>query len=126
MTGYAQVLHSLLTDCVWPKNYRSVLSPIICAGSVFGNLFMLSLVSKAAVLVINGSTSWIILPASTLIASALAVRVYDAHFGRLDGVGVGYLMMPVVLPLYSLAGIKAFVEYVLTWDGEWYSVAKGT
>jgi hypothetical protein len=82
-------------------------------------------VSKAAVLVINGSTSWIILPASTLIASALAVRVYDAHFGRLDGIGVGYLMMPIVLPLYSLAGIKAFVEYVLTWDGEWYSVSKG-
>jgi glycosyltransferase involved in cell wall biosynthesis len=126
MTGYAQVLHSLVTDCVRPKNYRSVLSPLICAGSVFGNLFMLSLVSKAAVLVINGSASWIVLPASTLIASALAVRLYDAQFGRLDGVGVGYLMMPVVLPLYSLAGIKAFVEYLLTWDGEWYSVAKGS
>ncbi|MFB6228731.1 MAG: glycosyltransferase family 2 protein [Halobacteriales archaeon] len=126
MTGYAQVLHSLVTDGFRPRNYRSVLSPLICAGSVFGNLFMLSLVSKAAVLVINGSTSWIVLPAATLIASALAVRVYDAHFGRLDGIGVGYLMMPVVLPLYSLAGIKAFVEYVLTWDGEWYSVAKGS
>ena len=66
-----------------------------------------------------------LLPALTLIGSALALRAYDARAGRLDGIGVGYLLMPAVLPLYSLAGIKAVVEYLLTWDGEWYSVAKG-
>jgi cellulose synthase/poly-beta-1,6-N-acetylglucosamine synthase-like glycosyltransferase len=125
MTGYAQVLHSLARDCLSPKSYRTVLSPAICAGSVFGNLFMLSLVSKAAVLVVNGAASWVLLPAATLVGSALALRAYDAHAGRLSGIGIGYLVMPAVLPLYSLAGIKAVVEYVLTWEGEWYSVAKG-
>jgi len=125
MTGYAQVLHSLVRDCFSPANYRSVLSPVICAGSVLGNLFMLSLVSKAAVLVVNGATSWVLLPAATLVGSALALRAYDAHVGRLSGIGVGYLVMPAVLPLYSLAGIKATVEYLLTWEGEWYSVEKG-
>ena len=125
MTGYAQVLHSLIRGVCSPTNYRSVLSPVICAGSVFGNVFMLSLVPKMAVLVINGATGWIALPGTTLVGSALALRLYDTRSGRLGSVGVGYLMMPAVLPLYSLVGIKAVVGYLLTWDGEWYSVAKG-
>ena len=125
MTGYTQVLHSLVGDATSPSNHRSVLSPLLCAGSVFGNVLMLSLVSKAAVLVVNGATNWVLLPALTLIGSALALRAYDARAGRLSGLGVGYLLMPAVLPLYSLAAIKAVVEYLFTWDGEWYSVAKG-
>ncbi len=125
MTGYAQVLHATLADCLSARNYRTYLSPLICAGSVLGNLFMLQIVSKAAVLVVNGDANWMMLPVATLVGSALALRAYDAHAGRIDGIGVGYLAMPVVLPLYSLAGLKAIVEYVCTWDGEWYSVAKG-
>ncbi|MFT4920928.1 MAG: glycosyltransferase involved in cell wall biosynthesis [Haloarculaceae archaeon] len=126
MTGYAQVLDSLVRDSVSPENYRSVLSPAISAASIFGNIFMLSLVSKMAVLLVNGVAGWVVLPAVVLVGSALALCAYDVRSGRLDRVGLGYLIMPVVLPLYSLAGIKAFVEYLFTWDGEWYSVAKGT
>jgi hypothetical protein len=125
MTGYAQVLHSLVLDCRTPRTYRSVLSPLICAGSVLGNLFMLSLVSKAVVLVLNGVTSWLVLPVLTLFASALAMRIYDARAGRLDTIGTGWLLTPILLPLYSLVGIKAVVEYVFTWDGGWYTVSKG-
>jgi hypothetical protein len=125
MTGYVQVLHELVTDCRRPENYRSLVSPLVCAGSVVGNLFMLSLVSKAAVLVAEGGATWLALPLLTLVGAALVMRSFDAHSGRFDSVGVGWLAMPVILPLYSLVGIKAAVEYLLTWDGEWYSVAKG-
>jgi cellulose synthase/poly-beta-1,6-N-acetylglucosamine synthase-like glycosyltransferase len=125
MTGYAQVLHTTLGDCLSARNYRTYLSPLICAGSVLGNLFMLQLVSKAAVLVINGGISWMVLPVSALVGSALALRAYDVRAARIDGIGVGYVAMPLILPLYSLAGLKAIVEYVLTWEGGWYSVAKG-
>ena len=125
MTGYAQVLHSLVMGSLSPQNYRSLVSPAICAGSVLGNVFMLSLVSKMAVLVVNGAAKWTLLPAATLVGAALALRAYDANAGRLERVGIGYLFVPAVLPMYSLAGIKAVVEYVLSWDGEWYSVAKG-
>lgn len=125
MTGYAQVLHSLVADCRPRENYRTVLSPLICAGSVLGNLFMLQLVSKAAVLVASGATGWLVVPLVVLVGSALALRAYDSRADRLDELGVGYLLVPAVLPLYSLAGIKALVEYCLTWQGEWYSVAKG-
>ena len=125
MTGYAQVFHNLVAGCQSPRGYRSFLSPLICAGSVFGNLFMLSLVSKLVVLIVNGAATWLILPVATLALSALAMRTYDARTGRLDTVGYGWALMPVILPLYSLVGIKAFVEYLLSWDGEWYSVDKG-
>lgn len=125
MTGYAQVLHRLLGRCRSPTGYRSLVAPAICAGSVFGNLFMLSLVPKAAVLLLEGTPSWLCLPVVTLATTALAVRLHDVVDGRLDTLGVGYLLLPAVLPVYSLAGIKAVVEYLLTWDGEWYSVAKG-
>ncbi len=139
MTGYVQVLHHLLGRSVGrlvgdtgrlvgdtgSHPHRDLLSPVICASSVFGNLFMLSLVSKAAVLVSYGQGRWLTIPAFTLIGAAVTLRAYDTICGRLDSVGVGYLLLPAVLPLYSLAGIKALVEYLFTWDGEWYSVTKG-
>jgi cellulose synthase/poly-beta-1,6-N-acetylglucosamine synthase-like glycosyltransferase len=125
MTGYAQVLHRLLGRCRSPSGYRSLVAPAICAGSVFGNLFMLSLVPKAAVLLLEGTPRWLCLPVATLAVTALVVRLHDVTRGRLDDLGVGYLLLPAILPMYSLAGIKAVVEYLLTWDGEWYSVAKG-
>ena len=126
LTGYVQVLHDRVAACRSPQNYRTLLAPLICAGSVFGNLFMLSLVPKAAVLVLEGAAAWLALPLVTLTAAALAMRAAAAREGRLETVGLGWLVTPVILPLYSLAGIKATVEYVTTWDGEWYSVAKGT
>ena len=125
MTGYAQVLHRLLGRCRSPSGYRSLVAPAICAGSVFGNLFMLSLVPKAAVLLLEGTPRWLCLPVATLAVTALVVRLHDVTTGRLNDLGVGYLLLPAILPMYSLAGIKAVVEYLLTWDGEWYSVAKG-
>lgn len=131
MTGYAQVLHRLVgrgLRRLWSGEgtHRDVLAPAICASSVFGNVFMLSLLPKAAVLVAHGQGRWLALPGFTLIGAALALRVYDTTRGRLGSIGVGYLLLPAVLPLYSLAGIKAVVEYLFTWNGEWYSVSKGS
>ncbi len=124
MTGYAQVLHRLLGECRSPTGYRSIVAPAICAASVLGNLFMLSLVPKAAALFIQEIPGWLWLPIGTLAMTAAAIRLHDVVAGRLDSLGVGYLLLPVILPVYSLAGIKAVVEYLLTWDGEWYSVSK--
>ncbi|MFB6197838.1 MAG: glycosyltransferase family 2 protein, partial [Halobacteriaceae archaeon] len=41
MTGYVQVLHHLGSD-LNPRDYRSVLSLVICAGTIIGNVLMLS------------------------------------------------------------------------------------
>jgi len=150
MTGYAQVLQDLLptgsaagedagvrahgrgatdgddgeSDQSERRDYRSLLSPLICGASVLGNLFLLSLVSKAAVLVQVGALVWLALPVATLASAALALRLHDSRIGRLDGVGFGWLLAPAILPLYGLVAVRATVEYPLSWDGEWYSVAK--
>lgn len=79
MTGYAQVLHTLVADCTAPRNYRTLVSPTICAVSVLGNLFMLSLVPKMAVLAVNGVATWALLPTLTLVGTAMAMRAYDAR-----------------------------------------------
>ena len=108
-------------------NYRTLLSPVVCGASMVGNLFLLSLVSKAAVLVAFGAVAWLALPTATLASVALALRIHDTRVGRLHGrgVGLGWLLAPALLPLYGLVAVKATVEYPLSWDGEWYSVAKG-
>jgi len=125
MTGYAQVFHRLLGDCRAPDQYRTLVAPLICGGSVLGNLFVLSLLPKVAVLLTAGAANWLALPLLTLVGTALALRLYDARAGLVESVGLGYLLTPAVLPLFGLAGVKAIVEYLLTWEGEWYSVAKG-
>ena len=49
----------------------------------------------------------------------------DARAGIVDTVGWRWLLVPLVFPLYSLAALKSLVEYLFSWDGEWYRVAKG-
>ncbi|MFC4357438.1 glycosyltransferase [Halobium salinum] len=124
MTGYAQVLHRRL-EAVDPVGApRTVVSLLICAGAILGNLFLLSLASQAAALAAAGAVGVLALPVATVWVVCLGVRLIDARAGHVEGVGLGWLLVPVVAPLYSLAAIKGFVEYPLSWSGEWYRVTK--
>jgi cellulose synthase/poly-beta-1,6-N-acetylglucosamine synthase-like glycosyltransferase len=121
MTGYAQVLHQRVVNLQWTM--RSVLSLLIAAGSVVGNLLLLSMVSKVAVLAIVGAEIGLV-PLVTAAAIALGIRGYDWWTGRVSGFGFGWILAPLVFPLYSLAGIKGTIEYLVSWNGEWYQVTK--
>ncbi|WP_415380644.1 glycosyltransferase [Halosimplex sp. TS25] len=123
MTGYAQVLHRRLA-ALRPLDTRSVVALVTCAGAVFGNLLLLSLVSKVAVLVATGRATLLAVPLAAVVGVSLLVRVVDAVGGHVDGVGVGWLLAPIVFPLYGLAGVKGAVEYAITWDGEWFHASK--
>lgn len=122
MTGYAQVLHQR-SGSLRPR-IRSVLAFGVAAGTVLGNLLMLSLVSKVAILAVIGAGYALAVPLVTVAGIALAVRLYDLKHGQVTDVGIGWLLAPLVLPIYSLAGIKGIVEYCVSWDGEWYYVVK--
>ncbi|WP_459191857.1 glycosyltransferase family 2 protein [Halosimplex sp. J119] len=123
MTGYAQVLHRRITT-LRPLNWRGAVALATCAGAVFGNLLVLSLVSKVAVLAASGRVALLTVPLGAVVGVSLLVRGVDALGGHVDGVGVGWLLAPVVFPLYGLAGVKGAVEYVITWDGEWFHASK--
>ena len=124
MTGYAQVFHRRLRWVRPVDAPRSVLSLLICGGAVLGNLVLLSLVPQLIVLATVGAGATVGIVLGTVWAIALGVRWIDARADHVDGVGVGWLFVPLVLPLYSLAAIKGIVEYPLSWEGEWYRVRK--
>lgn len=123
MTGYAQVLHHLISD-IDPLDYRSVLSVLICAGTVIGNVLMLSMLSKFLVLMLLNAEAWFLLPIGGVAFVALAVRLADSHRERLSRPSVYWLAIPLLFPFYGLTMVKALFEYLLSWDGEWYSVSK--
>ena len=126
MTGYAQVLHKLLATARPLTDYRNLTSAAICAGTLVGSLLMLSLISKFGVLVLVGARKLALLPLVVVVASTAVVRVHDWYHDTVNKLGWAWLVVPLVLPLYSLTAIKALSEYALSWDGDWYQVEKGS
>ena len=125
MTGYAQVFHRRIVHLRPLESPRSALAVVVSGGALLGNAFLLSLVAQLAVLVAAGATTALAAYVLALWGVSLAVRLLDARAGNVDGVGVGWLLVPVAIPLYSLAAIKGVVEYPTSWEGEWYRVSKG-
>jgi len=125
MTGYAQSLHKLIANVRPVTDYRNLTAAAICASTVVGSLLMLSLLSKFVVLLIAGAKTLFLLPVAVVVTASTLLRLHDWRTGAVDGLGWAWLVVPVVLPLYSLTAIKAVLEYVFSWDGSWYSVEKG-
>lgn len=125
MTGYVQVFRNLFADIWGSRDYRDLTAVAICAGTVSGSLLMLSLVSKFAVLFVVDAGALFLAPLGAVLGTALAIRVMDYRADIVDTVGWRWLLVPLVFPLYSLAALKSLVEYLFSWDGEWYRVAKG-
>ena len=125
MTGYVQVFRTLFADIWGSRDYRDLTAVAICAGTVSGSLLMLSLVSKFAVLFVVDAGALFLAPLGAVLGTALVVRLMDYRADIVDTVGWRWLLVPLVFPLYSLAALKSLVEYLFSWDGEWYRVAKG-
>jgi cellulose synthase/poly-beta-1,6-N-acetylglucosamine synthase-like glycosyltransferase len=126
MTGYSQVLHKLLATMRPFSDYRNLASTAICAATVLGSLFMLSILSTFLVLFLAGAQVMFLLPVAVIVAATASVRALDVRAGTVDHVGWEWLTVPAIFPLYSLTAIKAVIEYLVSWDGQWYSVEKGT
>lgn len=125
MTGYVQVLHKMVLGMRPVTDYRNLCSAAICASTVVGSLLMLSILSKFTVLFLVGARGLVLLPIATVIAATGLLRAYDWRTGSVDRLGWYFLLVPLLLPLYSLTAIKAVVEYLFSWDGGWYHVDKG-
>lgn len=124
MTGYAQVFHRLLSR-IEVRDHRSILSAVICAGTVVGNALMLSLLSKFLVLLVADAELWFLPPLVAVFTVTLVSRFHDVRSVGISYPGLYWLLTPVLFPLYGLTMLKAIFEYLLTWDGAWYSVEKG-
>jgi cellulose synthase/poly-beta-1,6-N-acetylglucosamine synthase-like glycosyltransferase len=126
MTGYVQVLHKLLANARPVLKVRNLTSAAICAGTVIGSFLLLTILSKFVVLFFVGMESYFVPPLLSVIGVTAAVRLHDWRVGSVDRLGWAWLVVPVIVPLYSLTAIKAVIEYAYGWDGDWYSVEKGS
>jgi cellulose synthase/poly-beta-1,6-N-acetylglucosamine synthase-like glycosyltransferase len=124
MTGYSQVLHRLVATMRPATDYRNVLATAICASTVMGSLLMLTMLSKFAVLFVSGSKTLFVFPLGAITLVTLGIHVHDYSRGLVSAPSWYWLFVPLLLPVYSLSAIKAVVEYVFSWDGEWYHVTK--
>jgi len=124
MTGYAQVLHRLIATIRPLTDYRNLLSVVIGASTVVGSLLMLTILSKFAVLVVAGSGALFVAPMLALLGVTLAIHWHDYSRGLVSAPTYVWLLVPLLLPIYSLSAIKAVFEYVFSWSGEWYRVSK--
>ena len=124
MTGYTQVLHQQLTDIRPVTDHRNLLSAGICFSTVTGSLFLITLISKFAILLVVGSETFFLTPIGVMLGVTGGAHYLDYREGTVSRPGLGLLLVPFIFPLYSLAAVKAMFEYVGSWQGEWYRVTK--
>lgn len=124
MTGNVEVLHGLVTDIRTDyRDPRAYVSLAVGLVSVLGSFFLLSLVPKVLVLLQQGDLLLAASPLLALYPVAIAARYHDDI--QQPRVGWVWLLVPFLLPFFSLITVRAFTEYFLTFDGEWFTVEKG-
>jgi cellulose synthase/poly-beta-1,6-N-acetylglucosamine synthase-like glycosyltransferase len=120
MRGNAEVLHRKLLPGWWenPTSASRYVSLAIGLGSVGGAAFLVSLVPKFA---------WV-LPRAPAVALAPVLSLYAValYARRRDGLPIGWewLLLPLVLPFFSLITLAALAEYAVGAGGEWFAVEK--
>jgi cellulose synthase/poly-beta-1,6-N-acetylglucosamine synthase-like glycosyltransferase len=124
MTGYSQVLHRLVGSMRPVTDYRNLLATVICASTVLGSLLLVTMLSKFAVLFVAGSSGLFVTPLAAITLMTLVIHVHDYSRGLVSAPSWYWVLVPLLLPVYSLSALKAVFEYVFSWDGEWYRVSK--
>jgi cellulose synthase/poly-beta-1,6-N-acetylglucosamine synthase-like glycosyltransferase len=123
MTGNVQVFHRKLLPRLRegydaPRLYVSLL---IGVSSIGGAAFLVSLVPKFLWLAARGR----LLVAAVPLLAVYGVAVYAR---RRDGLALGWdwLLLPLVLPFFSLITLAALADYLTGFDEEWFAVEKET
>jgi hypothetical protein len=65
-------------------------------------------------------------PLLTAIGVTMGFAAFDSRRGLIDRVQPSFVLVPLIIPFYSLAALKATTEYLFSWEDDWYSVEKGT
>lgn len=122
MMGYVQTIIRLFKEI--KADYRTITSAAIGASTLLGSVLMVSIISKFIYLIVMDAEILSLIPVAALFSCLAYFHHRDLSYG-VKKPGLMLLLSPFVLPFYSLAALKATVEYFGTWTGEWYSVEKG-
>ena len=123
--GHVQVFHSRVEEAlngdVGPSD---VLSIGRAAGALLAGAFLLVFMSQVPLLLLLEIQSAFVVPYACVLSVVLAVWIrdyLDGHVGRPTW-AIG--LVPLVYFGHGALTVKSFLEYYLTWEGEWYQVTK--
>ena len=101
-----------------------VLSIGRAAGAIGAGAFLLVFSSQVLRLGAQSVESAVVVPYLVALGVVGGVWLRDHLAGRVRRPGVGALLVPLVYVGHGVLTVKAFLEYYLTWEGEWYQVTK--
>lgn len=128
-TGQVEYLHHTLSGkASGGTPTRRVISLGRIASSLLGSLLTLTLVSKFLILFLADVESLYLAPLALLTVLVGGLLTHDIADGSAEHsltTWIGAIVAaPVVVPLFGVLTLSALFGYTLTWDGEWFRVAK--
>ncbi|WP_049928877.1 glycosyltransferase [Halopiger goleimassiliensis] len=122
--GHIQVFQKAITGGFEPSGLRGTASTIRLAVSLLASVFMVSLVSKVAVLVYYGFGGIAVLSVVPVCITVLPILYRDYELGHVQRLSPTLVFAPLIYPGFGLVTIRCAFEYFLSWDGEWFQVEK--
>lgn len=123
--GQIQILHKALRG-EYSNNFkfRGMISSFRIFSGILVPILMLGLLSKFLIILLLGLEFIYVAPIISTSIIALIISYKDSKEHSLDFIGFYSLLTSLVIPFTAFLNIKAFLEYILTWSGEWYEVDK--
>jgi cellulose synthase/poly-beta-1,6-N-acetylglucosamine synthase-like glycosyltransferase len=104
--------------------FSDILSVGRAAGSMAAGSLMLIVIAQIPFLVAADVESAFVVPYALILGIVGSVWLKDTLEGRVDRPTWAVTLLPLVYLGHGVLTVKAFLEYYLTWDGEWYQVTK--
>lgn len=92
--------------------------------SLLGSVLLLTLLAKFVVLLLLDLEVFYGHPLAAILGTVASTALVDYRNDDIDTISLAWLLTPLVYPFFGLLTIKSILEYLLSWDGEWYHVEK--
>ena len=123
--GHVEVLEGQLHEMATGGfGAGDVLSVGRAAGAVGAGAFLLVFCAHVLLLTAEGVESAFLVPYAGVLGVVGGVWLRDHLAGRVRRPGAAILLVPLVHVGHGVLTVKALLEYALTWEGQWYRVAK--
>ena len=123
MTGHVAVGHSQVADWRNWVNTDTLGSVLTLVGTFVAGIVMSMTVPK---ILLAGASSPLVVGAGLagFYGVPLLTRMVDNRTGDIEGIGLGWLLLPVAFSLFGLVILQVIVTYAVGLDRDWYQVDK--
>lgn len=123
--GHIQVFDSNLREAFRGRiDVSDILSITRAMGSILTGAFLIILVTHIVLMLLLGNNAIFFIPYAGLLTIVGSIWLRDSLDGYIGYPSWTILLIPLLILGHGVLTIKAFLEYYLTWNGEWYQVSK--